>query len=162
MGFRQFKSTGTGFALVTLMLLSLTACLTGIPKVRTESWDRVDLNQWQFETQDLLLSFAVVDRQFLWRFKNNTLLPLQLDHEFLFLEHNGQLFHLWGSPRDQPTDMPPIYIKPGGFVELSYPIRYSSPLFPFPKAGEVSLHLTTQWPRRNTAYILVFPNREGQ
>ena len=153
--------------ILNLLLVSVSAwtsftCVGHAFKVGIRTWQPVASNHFRYEDRDMVLEFkATPDRQFHWRIKNKSQVPLKVAHRTFFLKRGSdpQPYSLWGQPKEM-TDIPDIEILPGRFLELTYPVQYNSPLFPFNTDQAITLHLQVNWGFETETYQIVFPIEE--
>ena len=142
--------------------VAMCGLLTGgcAHRLQESTWTLLEAGRYRFSDRDFLVECRTGERHISWTFKNHAFVPLTIDHGEIALKMEGDStdYTLWGSRREQSTHMPPIEIKPQGFVRFDYPIRFDSPLFPARHWAEkgVYLELMVRWGKSPVPYRIRF------
>lgn len=152
------------YALLIGCLLCTGSCVKS-SGVRDASFEQAVDGTYSYEDYRLRIEFFPQPKSFSWRFTNHTSQTLKISHDESFLSLSGttKQFTLWGGTRESRRDMPPIVVKPGGFVAVQYPVLYSSPFMPWRvrKAEPMCLFLSANWDNtRHRTYRLCFQTTE--
>lgn len=127
-------------------------------------WDSAGPGHYVFEDRNLRINFHSQGSHFFWRFHNKRHQRIWLDQSDLFLTiaKDPLAYSLWGAPHNEAAGTPPIEIQAGGFVALSYPVRFRSPLRPFQVSGSAEIHLflRAHWGEQSISYKLTFPSSD--
>ncbi|MBO1317547.1 hypothetical protein [Acanthopleuribacter pedis] len=97
------------------------------------------------------LTLDCVKRRAHWKFRNNGLSTMVLSHQMLQLHHvtSGRSYYLWGLPWQEDQAFPPIDVKPGTYIGLSYTLPVHGEFRRFCAAAEEPWQLHLAVDRKN-------------
>lgn len=144
--------------LIFIIVLTLTGCTTSL---RKGEWVSLGPSAYIYEDYDLRITFQVKKQSFAWHFHNKHMQPLTIEQKgiFLAIEGDSQAYSLWGERKESEPDIPNIYIKPRGYVAMTYPVLFRSKLYPFKikEDTKISLFFNATWGKKSTPYEISFP-----
>ena len=154
-----------GLAVLINLLLLPMACTTPFltPADEEDVWTLEGAGLFRFRNNDFEVELRLeANRTWRWRITNHTLVAMTVNPKttHLYREGDATAYTLYGQPVNAKLSLPDITIKPGRFYSVTYPIQFSSPLYPLPlNEGKLWLDLEVSWGGRWEPYRLVFPGQ---
>ena len=163
----MFRSAPSWFQIALLLTaFFMLACMPYLHPTQRDlaQFESIGPNHFRFADASLGITLQVKpDLHFAWRFDNRAFTALEIFHHEAYFRVLGQneSYTLWGKVHDPAQRIPPISVKPGGFVTLEYPMLYSSALYPFRfESDEVcELFITAHWGFQKQHYRFRFPTQ---